>query len=195
MQADTTGMREQVTPVDLTAAPCERVLLMCEALAGCGTLVLHGSNVRPVLQTLEPRQANDRAKVSGNQCAVYASLDARVALMYALLDRCYLSARLGSWRVAYCWQAGQLRFCVSDNLYQLFCNGDPALLSDGVVYVLERRRFVPAADSATEFHALLPQRPVHMLSVAATLGRELFYADGDADGDAAGATVIRYPQT
>ncbi|EGF32844.1 hypothetical protein IMCC9480_1791 [Oxalobacteraceae bacterium IMCC9480] len=185
-----TGDREQITPVDLTGWPGERVLLLCEALAGCGTLVLHGSNVRPVLQTLEPRQANDSAKASGNQCALYASVDARVALMHALLDRRYLSARLGSWRIGYRWQAGQLRFFVSDNLYPLFRNGDPDLLSDGVIYVLERSHFVPAADSATEFHALSPQRPVHTLNVPAALGHDLFRTGGDVTS----ATVIRYSE-
>ncbi|MFT5532684.1 MAG: hypothetical protein ACI8WM_000121 [Burkholderiaceae bacterium] len=188
-EVNVTQVHQPVHPIDLTGVPSERALLMCEALAGCGTLVLHGSNVHPVLQMIEPRQANDSAKSSGNQCAVYASLDARVALMHALLDRRYLSARLGSWRVGHCWRDGQLRFSVSDNLYQLFCDGDPGLLSAGVIYGLERCHFVRAADSATEFHALSQQRPVHILKVPAALGRDLFRTDGDI----AGAAVIRYP--
>ncbi|MFT5588886.1 MAG: hypothetical protein ACI9ZF_001057 [Bradyrhizobium sp.] len=190
MQTGTADVRAPIDPIDLTGVSCERVLLMCGALVACGSLVLHGSNVRPVVQTIEPRQANDRAKSSGNQCAVYASLDARVALMHALLDRRYLSARLGSWRIGYRWQAGGLRFSVSDNLYRLFCDGDPALLSEGSVYVLERSHFVRPADSELEFHALSPQRPVHILTVAPALGRALFRPDGDATGIA----VMRFPK-
>lgn len=189
MEAGAIDSHAPVSPIDLTGAPCERVLILCEALVGCGTVVLHGSNVRPVLQMLEPRQANDLAKPSGNQCAVYASLHVRVALMHALLDRRYLSVRLGSWRLGYRWQAGQLRFSVSDNLYQLFCAGDPDLLSEGAVYGLMRRHFVPAAESATEFHTLSPQRPVHILKVAPALGHALFRTDGDT-----ASPVVRYAQ-
>lgn len=187
--ADGGGLIDPVEPIDLTGVPHERVLLICEALAGCGTVVLHGSNVRPALQLLEPRQANDRAKQSGNLCAVYASLDARVALLHALLDRRYLSARLSSWRIGYRHEAGQLRFCASDNLYRLFCQRDPRLLSDGVIYGLARCHFVRAAESETEFHALSAQRPVHILKVAAALGHMLFCTDGHAGS----ASVVRYP--
>jgi hypothetical protein len=190
MQAGTADARASIDPIDpinLTGVSCERVLLMGEALAACGSFVLHGSNVRPVLQRIEPRQANDRTKLSGNQRAVYASLDARVALLHALLDRRYLSTRLGSWRVGYRWQAGQLRFSVSDNLYQLFCDSDPDLLSEGNVYVLERSHFVCSGDAVNEFHARSPQRPVHILTVAPALGCALFRTTGDA----ASITVIR----
>lgn len=174
--------------LDLTTVPHERVLLLCRALAGCGAYVLHGSNVRPMLSQLLPRQANDRAKESGNQCAVYASINVEVVLMHALLNRAYLSARLGAWRVACLELAGRQQFRVSDNLYQLFRQRDPQLLSDGHVYALERRHFAPAADTATEFFALGPRTPHRILRVSAALGETLFRVGAEAEG----ATVFSY---
>src|SRR5271170_3422777 len=106
--------------VDLTHDSHERVLNICLALVGCGDYVLHGSNVRPALRRIEPRQANDAAKLSGNHVAVYASVDVDAALMHAVLDRAYLSWRLNSYTIGYRVHAGIRLFKATENLYQLF---------------------------------------------------------------------------
>jgi|GEM_PF-3757758 len=48
--------------------------------------LLHGSSVEDV-ETLEPRQANDASKKSGNQVAVYAVSDPILPIFYAIKDR------------------------------------------------------------------------------------------------------------
>lgn len=48
--------------------------------------LLHGSSVEDV-EMLEPRQANDASKKSGNQKAIYAVSDPILPLFYAIKDR------------------------------------------------------------------------------------------------------------
>ena len=103
-------MPQSNATVDLTQEVNERVVNLCRALVGCGAYVLHGSSVKFILERLEPRQANDAAKHSGNHLAVYASVDIDAVLMHAVLDRAYLSRRLGSYTVGYRVQAGRRLF-------------------------------------------------------------------------------------
>jgi len=164
-------------PVNLTTDPPERVLSICWALAESGTYVLHGSNVRPALPRIEPRQANDAMKSSGNYIAVYGSLNVDVVLMHAILDKAYLLSRLKSYAVGYRIRAGRLVFNATDNLYQLFKQKDPQLFSDGYVYVLDRGCFVRSPESPSEFFALQPLEPLTTLEVSASLGAHLFRID------------------
>ncbi len=163
--------------IDLTHETQERALLICGALAGCGAYVLHGSNVKPVIPRLQPRQANDAAKISGNHCAVYASIDVDVVLMHAVLDTLYLRQCLGSYTVGYRGHAGRKVFRVTDNLYQLFKHRDSKVCSDGFIYVLDKSCFVRAPESPSEFYAVRPLLPERVLKVAASIGDYLFQVD------------------
>ncbi len=49
-------------------------------------ILLHGS-LRTNLEILEPKQANDTAKLSGNQNAVYGVTDSVLPIFYAIQDR------------------------------------------------------------------------------------------------------------
>jgi hypothetical protein len=166
-------------PVDLTRDDPERVVSLCRALAECGSCVLHGSNVRPMLRRLEPRQANDAAKYSGNYFAVYGSLDVPAVLMHAVLDRTYLSSCLDSYTVGYRMHGGQVLFKATDNLYALFKQKDPRLFSGGYVYVLNRTGFVPSPENRAEFFTFQPVEPEVTLAVPASLGAHLFRVDAD----------------
>ena len=176
------------TVVDLTCDTQERVLSICRALAGSGAYVLHGSNVRPALQRIEPRQANDAAKRSGNHVAVYASLDVEAVLMHAVLDRAYLSSRFDSYVVGYRVQDGRLLFKTTDNIYRLFKQRDPQLYSDGYVYAMDRTCFVRSPDYASEFFSFQSLTPQRVLKVSASLGTCLFRIDTPEGDD----TVIPY---
>lgn len=176
------------TIVDLTRDTHERVLSICRELIGCGAYVLHGSNVRPALRRVEPRQANDAAKRSGNHVAVYASVDVDAVLMHAVLDRAYLSRRLDSYTVGYRVHAGRLLFKATDNLYRLFKQKDPQLYSDGFVYAMDRTCFVRSPEGGSEFFAVQPLAPQRTLEVSASLGAYLFRIDTPEGND----TVVPY---
>ncbi|MDP3696820.1 MAG: hypothetical protein Q8R55_02185 [Candidatus Taylorbacteria bacterium] len=49
-------------------------------------VLLHGSSTKN-METLKPRQANDKAKASGNKNAVYGVIDPVLPIFYAIKDR------------------------------------------------------------------------------------------------------------
>ncbi len=158
---------------DLTAASAERILAICRALVDCGGCVLHGSPVNPALDRLEPRQANDAAKPSGNHSAVYASVVSEVVLMHAVIDRAYLSSRFSSYRLGYRFEAGRCVFRVTGNVLALVTQGDSHLFADGFVYVLDRAHFQQSEECTYEYFALRPVVPLRRLKVSSDLGLQL----------------------
>ena len=154
---------------DLTRETPERVIAICRALVGLGA-VLHGGNAKPVLQVLEPRQANDAAKASGNLCAVYASVCVEAVLMHAVLDRAYLSRRFVSYTVGYRPMGAGCRFRATDEVLALMRKRDGGLFSDGFVYVLDARQFERCEGSASESAARKPQMPQRVLKVGHQVG-------------------------
>ena len=160
--------------VDLTALPPALVLQLCGRLVASGQIVLHGSNNATRFARLEPRQANDAWKDSGNLRAVYASDEVFVVLMQALLDRGFLRRRLGSFHVGYRLIDGVALLKVSPKVHELFLAGEPALCSQGFVYVLDKRCFGQATDNTAEWYCLEPVVPWCTLKVPVTLSRVLF---------------------
>lgn len=187
-------MQEKTDPpphvtIDLTYETYEGVLSICQSIVNCGAYVLHGSNVKPVLHRIEPRQANDAAKRSGNYLAVYASVDVDVVLLHAILNREYLSYRLGSYTIGYRVYSTGRFIKASDNLYQLFKQKDPRLFSDGYVYAMDRVGFFCCApSSSSEFFAVQPMAPQKILKISASLSAYLFRIDRP-DGD---DTIVPY---
>jgi len=167
---------------DLTRAQPERVVSICEALIACGACVLHGSNVRPALRRLEPRQANDAAKQSGNQRAIYASTDVYAVLMHAIVDRAYLASRFDSYTLGYRVDRGRRQYRATDNVLRLFEQRDPNLFADGFVYALDRTPFEGSPDSSSEFVSRRPAVPLRTLRVSASLASHLF-GTGAPDGE------------
>jgi len=174
--------------LDLRADSGEDVVAICSAFLTRGAHVLHGSHGPGPLERIEPRQANDAAKASGNHMAVYASVDVQVALMHAVLDRTYLLTHLDSYRAGYRRIAGRLVFRVTDNLYRLIEERVPEVFSEGYVYVLDRKHFVGAPESSTEFYSFDPVAPFRSLRVSASLGLFLFRVGVGEGTD----TVLRY---
>lgn len=126
--------------------------------------LLHGSFVEEDVDTLEPRQANDRSKKSGNQKAVYAVSDPILPLFYAIKDRSRLRGLV---------QSG----CSTDDqgvrTYRFQIDGtrsekDP--WKDGVVHVLSKDGFVQTIDDAgkltNEWVSHVPVQSVARLRVA-----------------------------
>jgi hypothetical protein len=174
--------------VDLTGIDYEQVLLICEALVGCGNYVLHGSNVHPPLRQLEPRPANDATRLSGNQVAIYASVAVAPALTHAVVNRKYLASRLSSYMIGYRVLRDRVIFKVTDNVYELLRQKDSEVCADGYLYVMDRASFVRSADCFFEFHAAKPLQPHRILKVSGTIGTSLFHVDAP-DGY---ATVVPY---
>jgi hypothetical protein len=173
---------------DLTGDTNNFVVHYCSAIVDSGHYVLHGSNVKPVLHLLEPRQANDAAKRSGNQFAVYASLDTKDVLMHAILNREYLAHRLKSYTIGYRRIAGRSLYKATHNLYRLFLDHDPDLCSDGFVYVMGKASFICSNDSDSEFFSLQPLTPIKVLKVSALL-RNILFKTNMSDGT---DTIIPY---
>ncbi len=173
---------------DLSEDDLERVSNLCTALVGFVPCVLHGSSVQPPLLRIDPRQANDRGRESGNFCAVYASTNVYAVLLHATLNRAYLDSVLESYMVGYRIQGTERVLRVSDNLYWLLQCRDPDIFTDGFIYVLEPMDFISAAGSSHEYyctHAVVPQGA---LKVAGRLGWEMFSLD-KPEGN---ANVTRY---
>lgn len=174
---------------DLTALSNEEVLGLFDDLVHSGKIVLHGTNTDKPYEALEPRQANDAAKESGNKKAVYATIDKLAALNHAIFNVQYVREKLRS----YVWgeqnaSDGQGNIIktevrMSPELYQLFKEHDPNVMSDGYVYVLDKNAFITAPDTGgTEFHSEEKQAPLIVCKASKRLGDVLFViGQGDKD--------------
>lgn len=172
---------------DLTHVPFEKIARLCSALVNTGLIVLHGSHFGPC-EHLEPRQANDAAKQSGNRLALYATTNVGAALMHAVINKPYLVSTLLSYTLGYAFFDGKIRFRASENLYRLFQEQVPHLYVDGYIYVLAKERFEKASDTLTEYHSRDNHQPILVLKVPRQLGDDLFIAGRGADKD----TVLEY---
>ncbi len=174
--------------VDLRRIASIAIADLCWALTRTGSLILHGSNFPEPLSRLEPRKANDSIKASGNQVALYATTDADEALMCSVLNRSYLQSKLKSFGFGNNFSTGKRVFKVTENLYQLFEEGDPNVCTDGYIYVLDKSRFSKANDTLTEYYSLVSQTPLLILQVPQKLSKYLFVIKSNAGAD----TVIKF---
>ncbi len=124
--------------------------------------LLHGSSAEGV-EALEPRQANDTSKKSGNQTAVYAVSDPVLPLFYAIKDRKRLRGMV---------QSGHNTDENGVKTYHFQIDGtqsekDP--WKNGVVYVLPKESFAQSVDDeghlTGEWASHMPVSPVARLRV------------------------------
>jgi hypothetical protein len=158
---------------DLRKLDVREIVNLCQALVVSGRFLLHGSNSKVRHKVLVPMHADDAAKASGNQNAVYASSDVYQALLHATLNRGYLSQLFSSFTIAYRVREGTIQVRVTDNVYSLFQAGDQNVRSEGFVYVLRRAAMRPAADSPSEYHCSAPIVPLATLIVPRSVGESL----------------------
>ncbi len=102
--------------------------------------LLHGSSVEDT-EALEPRQANDASKKSGNQKAVYAVSDPILPLFYAIKDRNRLHGMVRSGYSTDDQGVKTYSFEIDGTLSEK----DP--WKNGVVYILPKENFVQTTDN------------------------------------------------
>lgn len=180
--------KRQPPSIDLTHAAPGAVMELCKLIVSSGVNILHGSSSSAVFHRLEPQQANDAAKLSGNRKGVYATVDVPTALAHAVLNRSYVTDLLSSYVFGQHTVLGTTVFRASGNLYGLFVDHDLNLFTDGHVYVLDARLFRRAADTQTEYHALDAQTPLLSLKVPRQLSELLFIVGHGVGRD----TVLPY---
>jgi len=122
---------------------------------------------------LHPRLADDASKVSGNLRAVYASTDVLPALLHATLNRPYLASVLRSFTIGYRRVGDSIQVRVSDNVYEMFKNGDPNVRTEGIVYVLLKAVMTQSWGALHEYHSEASVIPVASLKVPITVGESL----------------------
>lgn len=107
-------------------------------------VLLHGSS-NIGLEILEPRQANDSSKASGNKKAVYGVVDSVLPIFYAIQDRSKINGVVHS--------SAEVDLQTGESKYR-FRMPKEALEAkpwiNGVVYIFDRSQFSPEADDAGE---------------------------------------------
>ena len=126
-------------------------------------VLLHGSPEKDI-EALEPRQANDTVKTSGNKKAVYGVIDPVLPIFYAIQDKEKIKGPIQS-GVSEDLETGELE-------YEFKISKD-ALESQpwksGVVYVFDKNQFNPETDDdgelSGEWTSENPVKPLAKLEV------------------------------
>lgn len=160
--------------IDLSNENFDKILEVFKDLILSNKYVLHGTNTNHPYAILEPRQANDSSKESGNKNAVYATIIPEFALQHALINRKYLDQKLQSYVTGHSKTGSEITFKASPNLYQLYLDKDPEIFSDGVIYVLDKSKFNTSPDAASEYHSLEAVNPVNIYKIPSKVGYDLF---------------------
>lgn len=107
-------------------------------------VLLHGSPDRNI-DTLEPRQANDRAKVSGNKKAVYGVTDTVFPIFHAILDRKGPVGIVDS-EITNNPETGEreYKFSMSKDIL------DAKPFTNGMIYILDKNQFSPEHNDSGE---------------------------------------------
>ena len=168
---------------DLGSLSNEEAFRLFGDLVESGNIVLHGTNTDNPYAELEPRQANDGAKESGNKKAVYATVQVEAALNHAVFNKEYAIGKLRSFVWGEEINDGKMMVRATPELYKMFKEHDPQLIADGYVYVLDRNAFVSAPDAGeVEFHSEESRKPLATCKVSKKLGDVLFVVgQGESD--------------
>ena len=126
-------------------------------------VLLHGS-ANQNLEVLEPRQANDAAKKSGNKNAVYGVTDPVLPIFYAIQDRKKLEGVIES-GINIDGETGKseykLRIPKSAQETQSWTNG--------VIYIFDKNQFRPEqndnGEASGEWTSDVPLKPIAKLEV------------------------------
>lgn len=127
--------------------------LFLKYLAEEKDFLLHGSGEE--LNTLEPQQANDAHKESGNKKAVYAVTDAALSIFYAIKDRSKIKGNVISGRTHSNGEVSYHFVMPKDSL-------EKHPYKEGVVYILNKADFNPEYDEGihsnewTSFESITP---------------------------------------
>jgi hypothetical protein len=184
------GVEMKDNHTDLTSLTNEEIINLFDDLVRSGDIVLHGTNADNPYAELEPRQANDSDKESGNKKAVYATVQVEAALNHAVFNKAYAGNKLRSFVWGEDINDGKLMVKATPELYQMFKEHDPQLVTDGYVYVLDKNAFVSAPDAGeVEFHSEESQKSLVTCKVSKRLGDTLFIT-GQGEKD----TIREYTQ-
>ncbi len=126
-------------------------------------VLLHGS-ARPSLEVLEPRQANDAAKKSGNKNAVYGVTDPVLPIFYAIQDRKKLQGNIESGvEINNDTGESKYKFKIPTSAKET----DP--WTNGVIYIFDKSQFHPEQDDSGEpsgeWTSDVPVKPIATLEV------------------------------
>ncbi|MDP3697262.1 MAG: hypothetical protein Q8R55_04525 [Candidatus Taylorbacteria bacterium] len=104
-------------------------------------VLLHGSPNRD-LEVLEPRQANDTAKESGNKKAVYAVTDPVMAIFFAIQNREKINGTIesGTWDNP---ETGEQEY-----KFKIPKNTQATFWTQGVIYIFDKNNFTTEKDNA-----------------------------------------------
>lgn len=155
-------------------------------LVDSGDVVLHGTNSDEVYNCLETRQGHCLVKESGRKVAVYATMNEKVAMSIAVLNRSYLKSKFDDYAYGYSGDSSKLIFKVPPEIYKLFVDHDPNLFSDGYVYVLDKDNFVNAPDAGGEWHSESNQEPLLACRISQKFAEDIYVVGTDHD------TVIEF---
>ena len=126
-------------------------------------VLLHGS-AHQSLEVLEPRQANDAAKKSGNKNAVYGVTDPVFPIFYAIQDRIKLQGSIES-GVEIDEDTGELKYTFK--IPTSAKESHP--WKNGVVYIFDKSQFHPEQDDggepSGEWTSDIPVKPIAKLEV------------------------------
>lgn len=135
-------------------------------------LLMHGSPAEQ--NVLEPRQANDIHRESGNRLAVYATDNPERAVFHAVLNIEYLKTKFDSFISGYSSHDNEpLEFKVTENIMGLIEEGDGNVFCDGYIYLLERDSFESSEDDDSEYHSKEAPTPLACLVVSRDLGADI----------------------
>lgn len=140
-------------------------------------VLLHGSSNLD-LEMLEPKQANDREKSSGNKNAVYCVADPVLPIFYAIRDRSKIEGLIES-GVGKNPETGELeyKFRMPQNAL------DKKPWSNGAVYIFESNKFHPEkndnGESSGEWISEVPVKPIAKLEVGPEDFRFLDKVEGE----------------
>ena len=125
-------------------------------------MLLHGSPSQD-LEALEPRQANDGAKESGNKNAVYGISDPVIAIFFAIQNRDKINGTVesGTWDNPETGKQ-EYRFKIPKNSQETF-------LTDGIIYILDKKDFALEKDdqghNSGEHTSEVAVRPVAKIQI------------------------------
>lgn len=118
--------------------------------------LLHGSTQK--IELLEPRQANDAKKESGNKIAIYMGDDVTIAIFMALVGGTDASGNTSFHK-----QTRTSSDDIEKTNYQFSVDNPRMIHSSGYVYIFTRNQAEKFIDG--EYHSYKPQKPVATIKI------------------------------
>jgi len=130
-------------------------------------VILHGSNNQGILE-LEPRQANDTKKISGNRIGVYGTQDEVLPMFHAIKDdKKFHGVAIAGYRSIRNKKGDVIKKEYNFEIGPEMTIAQP--WSDGIVYVLPKNSFEQGTDNSgklvNEWMSKTPVRPIAKLKI------------------------------